>query len=70
MDTRAAHILDACRYERQSNVLKGAGEQTAVRLKQCVLRSLPVNGVNNKRRLVDLPMVLSDTAHAAWIWVH
>lgn len=49
---------------------KGAGEQTAVRLKQCVLRSLPVNGVNNKRRLVDLPMVLSDTAHAAWIWGH
>lgn len=70
MDTREVHILDACRYERQSNALKGAGEQTAVRLKQCVLRSLPVNGVNNQRRLVDLPMVLSDTAHAAWIWGH
>lgn len=67
MDACAVYILDARGYERQSNAPKGAGEQTAVRLKRCVLRSLPVNGVNNKRRLVDLPMVLSDTAPAAWI---
>lgn len=55
---------------RQSNALKGAGEQTAVRFKQCVLRNPPVNGVNNKRRHVDPPMVLSDTAHVAWACKH
>lgn len=48
IDRCAEHILNTCRYRRESNMLKGAREQTAVRLQQCFPRSLAVNEEDNK----------------------
>lgn len=48
IDRCAEHILNTCRYRRESNMLKGAREQTAVRLQQCFPRRLAVNEEDNK----------------------
>ncbi|TNN77405.1 hypothetical protein EYF80_012369 [Liparis tanakae] len=44
----AMHILGTSGCLRESSVLKGASQQTAVRLQQCIPSNLPVNGENNK----------------------
>ncbi len=66
IDRCVAHILSTCGYLWESSVPRGAREQTAVRLKQCIPSSPPVNEEDNEGGWVDSPILLSDAAAEIW----